>query len=270
VTRATAKRPATTERPPRPDSVSTALPTLASAVYDRLRADILSGELAPGSKLRIEFLRRRYQTGSSPIREALNRLSSDGLIDRKEQRGFFVAKVSGDDLRELTDTRCWLEALALRESMAAHPVEWEEQIVLSTHRLSRVPRSSGDTYLENPEWERLHREFHRSLISACGSRWLLMFCEQLGDQTYRYRQLAMQSNFPKRDEGKDHQAIMDAVVGGRVDEAVRLLAAHFRRTADIILKDRGALPPAGAGVRRPARRAKALRAQPGRRAAKGA
>jgi DNA-binding GntR family transcriptional regulator len=263
-TKATAKRTVTKAKYSRPDS----LPTLASAVYDRLRADILSGELAPGSKLRIEFLRRRYQTGSSPIREALNRLSSDGLIDRKEQRGFFVAQVSADDLRELTQTRCWLEGLALRESMAAHPVEWEEQIVLSTHRLSRVPRSSGDPYLENPEWERLHREFHRSLISACGSRWLRMYCGQLGDQAYRYRQLAMQSNFPKRDEQKDHRAIMDAAIGGRVDEAVRLLTAHFRRTADIILKDRGALEPDGA--RHPARRSKAVRAQPGRRPAKAA
>ena len=263
-TRVTAKRTATKPRPSRPDS----LPTLASAVYDRLRTDILSGELGPGSKLRIEFLRRRYQTGSSPIREALNRLSSDGLIDRKEQRGFFVAQVSGDDLRELTNTRCWLEGLALRESMAAHPVEWEEQIVLSMHRLSRVPRSSGDTYLENPEWERLHREFHRSLISACGSRWLRSFCEQLGDQAYRYRQLAMQTSFPKRDEREDHRAIMDAAVGGKVEEAVRLLTAHYRRTADTILKNREALAPASVSSRRPARRSKAARVQPGRRAAR--
>lgn len=258
-TRAAAKRTATKERRSRPDSLPASLPTLASEVHDRLRADILSGALAPGSKLQIDFLRRRCQTGSSPIREALNRLSSDGLIDRKEQRGFFVARVSGDDLRELTNTRCWLEGLALRESMAAHPVQWEEQIVLSMHRLSRVPRSSGDTYLENPEWERLHREFHRSLISACGSRWLRSFCEQLSDQAYRYRQLAMQSNFPKRDEGKDHRAIMDAAVGGRAEEAVRLLTAHFRRTADIILKDRGALAPADAGGRRPARRSRPAR-----------
>ena len=48
--------------------------TLASSVYDRLRADILTGELEPGRKLRIEFLGKRYHTGHSPIREALNRL----------------------------------------------------------------------------------------------------------------------------------------------------------------------------------------------------
>ena len=241
-------------------------PTLASTVYDRLRADILAGQLAPGAKLRIEFLRRRYQTGSSPIREALNRLSSDGLIDRQEQRGFFVAQVGVDDLRELTRTRCLVEALALRESMAAHSAEWEEEIVLSMHRLSRVPRSAGDTYLENPQWERLHREFLRSLIATCGSRWLRSFCEQLSDQAFRYRQLAMQSSFPKRDEQSDHRAIMDAVIGGKAEEAVRLLTAHFRRTADIILKDRMAL---AAGARHGDAKTK-KRARPRRAAAKAA
>src|SRR3990172_5019394 len=80
--------------------------TLASSVYERLRQDVLTGELLPGHKLRIDALRLRYGVGASPVREALNRLVSEGLVTLEDQKGFRVAPVSLDELRELTHTRC--------------------------------------------------------------------------------------------------------------------------------------------------------------------
>jgi len=213
-----------------------AVPTLASSVYERLRDDILRGQLAPGGKLRIEFVSERYDAGNSPVREALNRLSSDGLVDRRDQRGFYVAAASVADLLELTRTRCWLEEIGLRESIRAFTPGWEEGMVLALHRLGRVPRSiSPDTYQENPEWERLHRAFHRSLIAGCGSRWLMGFCEQLADQAYRYRQLSARQVFPKRKEKNEHQAIVDAALRRDVELAVALLCEHYHKTAEIIV-----------------------------------
>ena len=92
--------------------------TQASTVYDRLREDLLSGRLEPGRKLQMRFLTETYQTGQTPLREALNRLTADGLVECREQRGFYVASISRNELVELTKTRCWVESLALRESMA--------------------------------------------------------------------------------------------------------------------------------------------------------
>jgi DNA-binding GntR family transcriptional regulator len=211
--------------------------TLASSVYERLRGDILRGELVPGHKLRIEFVSQRYEAGNSPVREALNRLSSDGLVQRRDQRGFYVAAASAEDLVELTRTRCWLEETGLRESMRVFAPEWEEGVLVALHRLARVPRSTSPTeYHENPEWERLHRAFHRSLIAGCGSRWLLAFCDQLADQAYRYRQLAIQRIYPKRKEKDEHEAIAQAVFNRDADTAVALLTEHYKLTANIILK----------------------------------
>jgi len=68
--------------------------TLASAVYDRLKADILQGRLTPDQKLKIEELSSFYETGASPLREALNRLSAEGLVSRSDQRGFNVAPLA--------------------------------------------------------------------------------------------------------------------------------------------------------------------------------
>lgn len=209
--------------------------TLASSVYDLMRQDILKGDLPPGEKLRVEYLRDRYGVGASPIREALNRLSVDGVVMRVDQKGFRVAEVSVAELDELIKTRCWLEETAIRESIAAGDDAWEERLVLAFHRLSKTPRSADEvTYAINPDWEVLHRAFHLALIGACGSRWLMSYCEQLNDLADRYRQLAVRVTYPRRNELDEHKAIMDAAVARDADRAVEVLMDHYRRTADII------------------------------------
>jgi DNA-binding GntR family transcriptional regulator len=212
--------------------------TRATNLYEQLRTDLLDGALEPGSKLAIEALSECYSTSATPLREALNRLVADGLVEKLEQRGFAVAGISADDLAEITKTRCWLEEIALRESIAAHSTGWEEALVLAHHRLARTPRSLSDERFEdNPDWEPLHRAFHRSLVAGCGSRWLLNFCDQLADQHQRYRRLSAPRAFAKRGVKSEHQQLMEAAITGRADEAVVLLRAHYQRTAKIILDD---------------------------------
>lgn len=210
--------------------------TFSSVVYRDLRAQILAGRLPPAQKLRIEALCTRYDAGSSPVREALNRLSAEGLVDRREQRGFYVASISSADFDELVQTRCWLEELALRESMKRGGADWHESLLLAFHRMNSVPRSaSQDLYTENPEWERFHREWHRALLLACGSARLVRYCEDLTDQAYRYRQLAIKRSFPStRDVPAEHENLLRAVLAGHADTAVQLLTDHYRRTADIV------------------------------------
>lgn len=220
------------------------LTTLASTVYERLRDDILAGTLAPDSKLRIEFLGERYNTGTSPMREALNRLLADGLVRREEQRGFFVAPVSPEELIEFTKTRCWVEEIALRESIANGGDDWEERILIASHRLLRVPRSlKTGTYESNPEWERRHVIFHQALLSACGSRPLLAFCDQLQQLTFRYRQLAAAKSYPRHDEQGEHASVVKATLARDATLASRLLTDHYRHTTAVILSQQGVLNP---------------------------
>ncbi|MGC2454659.1 MAG: GntR family transcriptional regulator [Pseudolabrys sp.] len=208
-------------------------------VYDRLREDLLSGRLEPGRKLQMRFLTEAYQVGQTPLREALNRLTAEGLVDSHEQRGFYVTQISRSELEELTKTRCWVESLALRQAMAASTPQWEEALVVAHHRLSRTPRSlNAEQFEDNPEWERLHRIFHRTLIAQCGSRSLIAFCDQLADQLYRYRRLSIQKAFPGRHVADEHHAIVNAALSGDADKAAALLTDHFTATAEVILKDK--------------------------------
>lgn len=209
--------------------------TLATSVYEQMRQEILCGDLPPGEKLRVEYLRQRYGVGASPIREALNRLSVEGVVRREDQKGFRVAEVSVTELDELIKTRCWLEETALRESIANGGDEWEEELILAFHRLAKSPRSAdAQTFEINPDWESLHRSFHMALIGACGSRWLTAYCDQLNDLADRYRQLAIRVTYPGRNELDEHMAIKDAAVARDADAAVKILTDHYRLTASVI------------------------------------
>src|ERR1700694_1563026 len=87
----------------RPTLVEIDVPgSLVELGYGKIREDIVFGHLAPGEKLRIEDLRGRYGLGATPLREALSRLSAIGLVEASAQRGFRVARVSVEDLDDVT------------------------------------------------------------------------------------------------------------------------------------------------------------------------
>jgi DNA-binding GntR family transcriptional regulator len=210
--------------------------TLITATYDRLRADLLKGFWPPGKKLGIKSLTDHYDTGATPVREALNRLSAEGLVQHHNQRGFEATPVSDAGLNELAQTRIWMETLALRKSIENTTAQWEESLVLALHRLTKTPRSlSSESFSDNPDWEQRHRELHMAIIGNCGSRWLVGFCEQLYDQSYRYRQLAVSVSYKSRDEGSEHRSIVDAILASNIEAACTALTSHFNRTTQIIL-----------------------------------
>jgi len=215
--------------------------TLASMVYHRLLQDILKGHLEPGRKLRLQALKEQYEVGNSPLREALNRLSANGMVVREENKGFRVSPASSAELMELVRTRCWLEEIALRESILNGDETWEEEVVLAYHRLSRAPRAvDEESFHTKPEWEAFHRQYHLALISACNSSLLLGYCAQLQEQALRYRNLTAVVAYRERHEHDEHEAIRDAVLDRNADRAVELLIAHFKVTADIVMSS-GAL-----------------------------
>jgi DNA-binding GntR family transcriptional regulator len=210
--------------------------TQASTVYDRLQADILTGKLEPGLKLRLKDLIEKYDTGNSPLREALNRLSANGMVVREENRGFRVPSASKKELAELTQTRCWLEEIALRESIANGDTAWEERIVLAFHWITRTSQDAdGPALHTSPEWQQHHREFHLALISACNSSILMDFCAELGQRLFRYRNLAEVVEYRDRHELEEHRELQQAALNRDADLAVELLHKHFTVTSEILL-----------------------------------
>ncbi len=204
--------------------------TLASKIFSILRRDIITGQLKPGSKVKTQALSDRFGVGLSPVREALNRLASQGLIAQADRRGFSVMPVSEEELADITDTRIWVEGAALERSIDRGTGAWEENVLVAFHRLSRTPRFVLNSNADSDEWIEAHRSFHMSLLSACGSAWVTKFCAQVFEASERYRHLGGLAAGARESADEEHRAIMQATIDRDKRKALDLLTAHYRKT----------------------------------------
>lgn len=211
--------------------------SLAGAVHASLRADILKGRLKPLERLRFDDLRKAYDVGLSPLREALSRLSVEGLVVAESQRGYKVAPVSVEDLNDLASVRCELECFALRLAIENGDDEWEADIVRSYHYLSLVDRwNPDDPTAINPEWATRHSVFHDALVAASGSPRLANFRRMLCDQYDRYLRVSASYGAIERDDRGEHKALMELALARDVEGACAALRAHIGRTVEMVLE----------------------------------
>jgi len=217
--------------------LTAAKPTQAETVCRLIRAEILDGQLPAGAKLNIGALEKRFDVSLGAIREALSRLSAEGMVIAEAQRGYRVSPVSSEELLDLTRTRVEVESLCLAQAMKNGDVEWESRIVAAAHRMERLQDSPADAETRVTQvWSNSHREFHEALVSACPSPWLLRLRSLLHEQSERYRRLSAPLETDKRDVRGEHRQLMEAVLKRDEAAAVRALEQHFFVTAQIILR----------------------------------
>jgi len=198
--------------------------------YLALRDAILTGEIGPGEKLKVESLKTTFSTGASPVREALSLLTSDHLVERRDQRGFRVAQASKEQFEEILNLRCKLEELALCASLENGTQEWEDKLVLAHHHMRRARNGRASAFEEH------HKSFHMAIISACNSPILLRFCDQLYTLNIRYRNLAGKSEgYSARDVAEEHNDIFSAAVDRDVERTSALLTSHYRTTGKYLV-----------------------------------
>jgi GntR family transcriptional regulator, carbon starvation induced regulator len=213
--------------------------TVAEAVYERLRADLMAGRYGSGEALRLEPLMVRYGCGISPLREALNRLSAERLVVAFGQRGFQAAPMSLAEMWDVVRLRQKLEGEALAAAIEAGDARWESEILAAFHRLAKAPPPGRDR-ADPDSWERGHRDFHCALIAACPSAWLLHFVGILYGHTERYRRIRFERTMKKtleRDNEAEHRELMDAVLARDKRRAVRLLSDHLEKTGAFIARE---------------------------------
>jgi len=227
--------------------------TRNEAVFNRIREDILCGVLAPGSRLRFADMCARYGTSVGVVREALSRISEQGLARMEPQLGFSVVPVSVNDLRDLTEARCDIEGLTLRYSVQHGDLAWESSVIAIHHRLTRTPTHIGDdSRTFNEEWGTIHKQFHAALLEGCPNRRLKGIALSLRDAAEVYRRAGQRptDHASERDVEAEHRAIVDAVISRDADAAVAALVHHIRATTDYLTHLNGAsfIQPARKGA----------------------
>lgn len=193
--------------------------TRAEWVDARLRMAILTGQLGPGAKLHAERLATLWGVSATPLREAFQRLAGEGLVEIAPQRGARVAGLDRDKAVEYYELRLLLEPRALESSLRAADAAYLEDV----RRAAAALETAGDVetgFLA-------HRRFHQTLLSRCSNREMLRMCAILQDQTQRFAATSVDAEHTQQ-----HHALAAAVLGGDVEESVRLITAHLSHTAD--------------------------------------
>lgn len=210
--------------------------TVGDKVYLELRKDLLESRHEPGSRLYSEELKAVHNCSPSPLKEALSRLNAEGLVTKVGQRGYRVADVSLSEMWDITHLRVLLECEAFRQSIASGGSEWEEQIVATFYSLAK-PLTSESKEEASIEWEFKHRKFHKALLSACPSPWLLTLVGLLQSHSERYQRLRLvqtESHFDGTHSHEQHEQLKQVALNRDADIATTLLQSHIEDTAHFI------------------------------------
>jgi DNA-binding GntR family transcriptional regulator len=200
------------------------------SAYDLLKQEILNGDLQPGQKLVETTLAERLLVSRTPIREALNRLEQDGLAERQSRGGYLVRQRSPEEILDIYETRCVLEAMAGR-------VAAERRTDHDLRRLGWIAEmgETVDTEDHNAMAE-YNRQFHRAVWRAARNETLLDLLQRLDLHLGRYPETTL--SYPGRwnESLAEHQELLAAITKRDATEAEKVAYRHFLRARDIRLE----------------------------------
>ena len=194
--------------------------------YHKLKELIVTCELAPGETLQQSTLAAQIGVSTTPLREAIRRLSGEGLIDLAAHKNTKVADVSADEARHLLEVRRALEPLAAQLAATRRTREDMELIQRNLARLEPVYRDVDAL--------QAHREFHQSIYFASKNPILVEELERLWAKADRYRVIALEKKdiSPAREQQirNEHQQIVDAIAEGDGESARAVMQLHVSRS----------------------------------------
>jgi DNA-binding GntR family transcriptional regulator len=192
-------------------------PTLTEWADQRLRQAILSGDFGPGDPLVISTLAQQLGLSATPLREALRNLASDGLVVLQSHGKARVAQVDLHEANEIYELRLMLEPVAFERALQHADDAYRDRVEAAWQALtvSRVAPPSA------------HAAFHRELLSACDSDWLLRMATMVADRAGLMISVGVQSRSDDYNTAERHRLLKDLAVSGEAAAAADELRRHL-------------------------------------------
>jgi DNA-binding GntR family transcriptional regulator len=199
--------------------------TVAGLVAERLRAEIVAGNLAAGSKLRQVEIARRFGVSTTPVREALAALQREGLVRLHPQRGAVVFLPTVEDLREHYEIRAALEAVAAARTAERFEQEWAVGLEALLDEMSTGP--PADRYIA------LNQQFHTELYEHSARPRLVEMIAALRDASSAYLHIyRAAADFPVKRLDAEHRRILAACIAHDADGAATATREHLQNTVE--------------------------------------
>jgi len=224
--------------------------TKGDLAYYRVRARILAGEFAPGAVIRQEVLADEIGISVTPLREALRRLKSEGLVVLDAHRDARVSELTAEEARHLYEVRTSLDSLAAGLAAQRRTEASVNELRESAERLQPLAGGAGEDAV------RAHRQFHTALYRASGNPVLIGMLDDLWDKSDRYRRLGLEliagSAEPRMRDYQEHFRLMELVVAGDSEGAAALMRRHVQSSLNaLVIESLGEQapddPPSGNG-----------------------
>jgi len=236
------------------DEQSASRPTKAELAYGLVRERIVRCELEPGAVIQQGRLARELGISTTPLREALRRLMSDGLVELDAHRDARVSTLNAEEARDLVEVRRSLDPLAA--GLAA------ERRTRADLELIRATAADLVPLRADPKLEELgsHRLFHHAIYSASHNDLLVQTLDGLWDKADRYRRLALEVERSQEDLNRthaEHLALVEAVAAGDAETAAAVMRDHVNASLGAKAATR-LYTSAAASLSTPAQRASAV------------
>lgn len=211
-------------------AIGTSRQSLNNVVADALREAILAGRFEPGDRLPEPQLAEMFGVSRNPIREALQVLSNEGIVEISPRKGARVPLLSTEELLETIELRAELEGISARN--AARHCKGETRDILVN-----LLQKGNDALASHDETQLLecNREFHVVLAGAAQNRYLAEFMRSLRDRTHwlfsRTAHERIESSW------YEHAAVLEAVIAGDAPRAARVASEHVQKVGETLVKN---------------------------------
>lgn len=213
--------------------------------YRRVRRAILDGMLVPGAVLSQVRIAAEFGISRTPLREALSRLQSEGLITSDFNRRVQVSELDLDDLDQIYAVRMAMDPIGIRATVGQ--LTGDECTAIAA---SVIGMDAAIAAEDMDQFRRQHRDFHLGLSAHAGQR-ITRLLEDMWDQSERYRLVYLHYDVDRhgsalierlRTSQVEHRAILDAALDADADRCARLQVAHMARTLDGVFRDAPRIP----------------------------
>ena len=161
-------------------------PNLGDQVYEAIRDQIVTGELAPGSQLGVADLSRQLGVSLTPVRDALNRLMAEGLVEDMPRRGYFVARLDHEAITDLLGARRLIELAAVEEGIDRVQPEQLDEMRQLAEEMEQLVDPDG-RYVDYAEFSKRDSRFHLLVVASAGNRHLLEMYRGLSVHVHIHR-----------------------------------------------------------------------------------
>ncbi|MFE3458193.1 GntR family transcriptional regulator [Nocardiopsis aegyptia] len=202
-------------------------------VYGLLREEVLSGRVTPRTRLGEVRLAERFGVSRTPVREALARLHSDGLVERREN-GFYVTVPNLPELRDLYELRVALELRGIARAIEDPSIRHDRAVLLG--ELDRWEKLRAEPPEPDPSFVLLDEEFHAALSTASGNRALTDSLVSVNQRIRRVRMYDFLTADRIASTIDEHIGIVEHLLAGELDSAYRALHEHVGASMEVVLE----------------------------------